>query len=168
MKSRAAAHRSPVHVTGKSLAEFAPAGANEMRFILGRNSFLPQNTAIAAASSEPGMVRSAAGTALLRDSGLSSFLKPKQPLRFEEEKQSSVCKLSRLPRKPRKQSPRDLRRRRRAAAMQSFSNRSPAKRVRFEAKLYFCSLSTRRAGACTPSRPKARTMAPVTSKYTSQ
>ena len=32
----------------KSLAEFAPAGANEMRFILGRNSFLPQNTAIAA------------------------------------------------------------------------------------------------------------------------
>ena len=126
--------------SAKSLAEFAPAGANEMRFILGRNSFLPQNTAIAAASSEPGMVRSAAGTALLRDSGLSSFFKPKQPLRFEEEKQSSVCKLSRLPRKPRKQSPRDLRRRRRAAAMSSFSTRSPAERVRVEAcrQTQFC------------------------------
>ena len=33
---------------------------------------------------------------------------------------------------------------------------------------YFCSFSTRRAGAWTPSRPKAFTMAWVTSKYTSQ
>ena len=92
MKSRAAAHRSPVHVTGKSLAEFVPAGANEMRFILGQNSFLPQNSDIAAASSEPGMVRSAAGTALLRDSGLSSFFKPKQPLRFEYERLRSASR----------------------------------------------------------------------------